>query len=419
MRLAPDGNGLVPTYPVGFPLLVIAATPLAGWEHAADLTLVLHSIAGLLLTWGLARALGLSRRWSMVATAIMAASPLYLFFSLRAMSDLPAMVWTTAAVLAAWRSRESASWALLAGAALSLAVLIRPTNILAALPVAVAVVPSAGGPIPAIRRLGLVLLGAVPGAAFFCIHSRIAYGHYLATGYGDISADFGGTWVGMNLATYGQWLPVLFTPVVVFVFALPWVARSAPRAAAVLGIWILGYGVFYSVYRFTHDAWWYLRFLLPIAPALVVGGLLGLNRVLGQAADRLPARLAFAASLVAVGAAGGFWTYKLHVFKDIRKEIAYNHAAAWLGAHVPNNAVILTMQTSGALFFDTNYTLLRWDSIDAGNNGEVLGALKASNRPLYAALFPFENVPALERVPGHWTKLKNMDPVTFWRRDGP
>jgi hypothetical protein len=417
MKQAANGNSLVPTYPAGFPLLILAAKPFAGWEHAADVILVMHSIAGLLLTWALGRAMGLSPPWALVAAAIIAASPLYIFFSLRAMSDLPAMVWTTAAVLSAWRARERGSWALLAGFTLSVAVLVRPTDAIAALPVALAV---ARGPISLLsvaRRWGLVMLGGLPGAVFYCLHSRFAYGHALTTGYGDIGADFGRMWIGASLFLYAQWLPVLLTPVVLFVLALPWMARTAPGATAVLGVWILAYAAFYSTYRFTHEAWWYLRFLLPIAPALVVGGLLGMRLVLGGIRGRLTHRRAFAVALAAVGLAGAFWTYRLYVFKDIRTEKVYLRSAKWILANVPRDAIILSMQTSGALYFDTDYTLLRWDSLDGGTAPAVFKAIKASKRPLYAALFPFENGPALRQMPGNWTRLKTMGAVTVWRRD--
>ena len=125
--------------------------------------------------------------------------------------------------------------------------------------------------------------------------------------------------------------------------------------------------------------------------------------------------IAFAAAALS----GGLWTYKLNVFKDIRTEKVYSHAARWLAANVPPDAVLLSMQTSGALYFDTDYTLLRWDALDAGNSAAVFKALDASKRPLYAALFPFENGPALQKVPGHWTRLITMGAVTVWRRDAP
>jgi len=419
LKPGPDGRTLVPTYPVGLPLLILAARPFAGWERGADAILVLHNLAGLLLVWSLGRTVGLSSAWACLGSVIVAASPLYLFFTFRAMSDLPAMVWTTAAVLAAWRARERASWALLAGAALAGAVLIRPSNALAALPVWVALGFSPATARADLFRWALALLGALPGAVFFCLHSQAAYGSWLTTGYGQVGVDFGATWVGVTLAHYAHWLPILFTPIVFFILALPWRARSAPRATAVLLAWIVPYAAFYMTYRCTHETWWYLRFLLPAAPALVAGSLLGLQSVIPKAARMLPPGLALAGACGAVFLFDGHWLRTFNTLSTGRDERAYRGAAAWLPAHIPHDAVILSMQASGALFFDTDYTLLRWDQVTDDNRTLLLSTLNKSKRPLYAVLFPFETDAALrEHMPGHWSKVGAIDMITVWQRQG-
>ena len=135
---APNGDGLVPTYPVGLPLIVLALRPLAGWRHAGDLAMVLHALGGLAAIYALGRVLGLGRIWASIGVAILALSPLYLFMSLQAMSDVPSLLWTTLAVLAALKSRDRPWWALLAGAAMAIDVLPRPTNVLVFAPLAVA-----------------------------------------------------------------------------------------------------------------------------------------------------------------------------------------------------------------------------------------------------------------------------------------
>lgn len=417
MKPAPDGNGLVPTYPVGFPLMIVAASRFAGWEHAADAVLLVHCMAGLLLTWWLGRALGLPRPWALLGVAILAASPLYLFFSVRALSDLPAMVWTLAAILAAWHARERSRWAFLAGAAFSMAVLVRPTNLLAAVPLAVALDLATGGARPVLRRCGLVLAGGIPGAVFFCLHSRAAYGSFLATGYGNVSSDFGTGWIGITLVHYAHWIPILFTPVVFFVLALPRIARTAPRAVGTIGTWLLVYFAFYSAYRYTHQTWWFLRFVLPAAPAAVVGGLLGLRCLLPSQAGRTTRTVALATALALVIVNGRHWTRKFSALQPRQGDQAYPHAAAWIRAHLPADAAVLSMQTSGSLFFYTDFTLLRWDQIRDSNRAAVMAAVAAGNRPLYATLFPFEVQPALRAVPGHWTQIHSEGQVTIWVRD--
>ena len=69
-----------------------ADAQLIGWDHAGDVVLCAHALLGLLLTYGLARTMGLSRRGAVLGATIIAASPLYLHYSLQMMSDLPALV---------------------------------------------------------------------------------------------------------------------------------------------------------------------------------------------------------------------------------------------------------------------------------------------------------------------------------------
>jgi 4-amino-4-deoxy-L-arabinose transferase-like glycosyltransferase len=89
--------------------------------------MLLHALAGVFLVFQLARACGLRAGAAVLAALLLATSPLYVFTSLTLMSDTPALVWTTAAVLLAWKSRGHPAWAGVAGLAMSAAVLVRPT----------------------------------------------------------------------------------------------------------------------------------------------------------------------------------------------------------------------------------------------------------------------------------------------------
>src|SRR5208283_4617148 len=164
-RPARDGSGLVPTYPSGLALFIIAMKAVAGWRHAGDLAIILHSLAGLVATYAVCRAVGLGPPWSLLGAALVAASPLYLFMSLQAMSDVPSLCWSSFAVLAAIKSRERSAWALAAGAAAAVDVLLRPANLLVFVPLAAAL-----GLSP--RRWVLFVAGGAPGAAYFAAHSH-------------------------------------------------------------------------------------------------------------------------------------------------------------------------------------------------------------------------------------------------------
>jgi hypothetical protein len=446
---APDGNGLVPTYPAGLPLLIAAAAPIFGWEHAGDAVICAHALLGLLLVYAFGRTLGLSRRGAVLGTTIIAASPLYLNYSVQMMSDVPAFVWTLGAVLAAWRSRERATWALAAGAATALAVLIRPTNALIFAPIAVAL-----GLSP--RRWLLLAAGGVPGGIFFCFHNLSLYGHVFATGYGNFAASFSPGWIDVTWWHYACWLPVLFTPVVLLAAGLPWLARTEPHKAALLAVWALVFPAFYSAYDCTHQTWWYLRFILPAVPPLVIGGLLvarqlALSVIANQPRGRdgppgrpfcsarpavapyqvepaagrrstgrrwsLQRTRVFVFALIVIIANSALWNKRLMALNMGRDNEIYPAAAVWLKANLPGNAVILSMQMSGTLTYYTGFTFLRWDFCNADNRPHVLAALRNGHRPFYAALFPFEVEAALhEHMPGRWTRVACLpSELEVWR----
>lgn len=415
-RPAKAGGGLVPTYPSGLALMLAAAQPIAGWRHAGDLVILLHALAGLLAAFGVCRMSGLGRRWSLLGAALVGLSPVYLFMSLQAMSDVPSLFWTSAAVLAAMAGRRRPAWALAAGAAVAVDVLLRPANLLAFVPLAVAL-----GRSP--RRWALFIAGGLPGAAFFAAHSHAAYASYLATGYGDASNSFLASFIPATLLHYAKWLPALFTPLVVLALGLPFARGAAGGVKWLLGTWILVYAGFYSTYLCTHEAWWYLRFLLPAAPAIAAATLLVLRGLL----SRLPAALdpgrstgALCAAFALVALSSGLWDHRLYVFGVGREELRYGLAADWMRAHLPPDAVCLSMQASGALEYYTDFTLMRWDMLNKDNVGRVEAAIRAAHRPLYAALFPFEltDQGALsEHVPGHWTQVGQVEAISIWRRD--
>jgi len=413
---APDGDGMVPTYPAGFSLFVVALRPLAGWRYAGDTAAIIHAIAGIVATYALGRMLGLGRKWSVLGAAVVAASPLYLLMSLMAMSDVPSLAWTTLAVLAALKSHQRPAWALAAGAAMSVDVLLRPANTLAFLPVAVAL-----GMSP--RRWLLFVLGGLPGAAFFGAHSLAAYGSVGATGYGDASGNFGVRFVRPTLLHYAVWIPALFTPVVALCAGLPWLASVRAHTRWLLGAWILPFAAFYSAYLCTHETWWYLRFLLPAVPPIVVGSLLVLRRLCARGPGRPVADLApltLAAALALVAACSGCLSHYLHPFAIGRTEHQYERITDWMAKNVPGDAICVTMQASGAIFYYTDFTFIRWDFVNSGNVGRIEAAIRSSRRPLYAVLFPFEvdESHVLDRrMPGHWSHAGAVGNVLIMRRD--
>ena len=401
---------LVPTYSPGLSLFVVAAQAVIGWYYAGDVVLILHCLLGVAVMYALCRAFELTQTWSLIGTLILATSPVYLFMSLQAMSDVPSLVWEAIAVLAAWRSRESARWAWLAGAAVAVSVLLRPTNIMILLPVAIAI-----GVSPK-RWLWLCLAG-LPGAVFTVVHNKALYGGAFTTGYGAIWTAFSSEYVADTLRAYAQWIPTLFTPVAVFIVALPFAGAGQGRRTALLVSWALLCPIFYVSYYCTHETWWYERFNLPSVPAMIVGGLLAIRSISSRWLSRPSPFVAWAAALLIL-ANSVAWSYHFDALSIGRGERNYRHLSDWLMKNLPADSVLGVMQASGAVYYYTPFALVRWDNLMEGGYAKVAKAAQAAHRPLYAVLFPFEKDQALkERMPGTWTQVGAYRDITIWRCD--
>jgi hypothetical protein len=329
------------------------------------------------------------------------------------MSDVPATAWAAAAVLAAWKSRERPAWACAAGACFAVAFLVRPNNFLILLPMALAF-----GPSP-LRLVGAGI-AALPGIAAWMEINRSAYGAYLQSGYGAIGNEFHSNLVAGTLAYCVRWLPLLASPIVIAAPAIVLFLRDRTRPAAILASWILVYAGFFLPYRFTHENWWYLRYLLPAAPALLVAGLVVIEAGYARLAARRPGNgvraLAAAVLLGAVAVEAGE-IGPLDAWTIGRGERKYGRVAEWLQGHVPPNAAVVATQFSGSLFYYTGFTLLRMDQLDAATAPLVFSAAQSAGAPVYGVIFPFERA-ALEAIPGPWSLVGTVDDVTVWRR-GP
>jgi hypothetical protein len=413
---AAAGNSqLVPTYPPGLPLLLVPAARLIGWDHAGDALLLIHSLAGIALVFALGRICGLPGPWALAGSAILAASPLYLYTSLQALSDVPATVWATAAVVAALKGREKAGWALVSGACISVAFLIRPNNFLIAIPVLIAV-----GISP--RRVSLVALGSLPGIAAWMAVNRAAYGSALQSGYGAIGNEFHAGLIPGTLAFYVWWLPLLLSPVVIFAPSILAFIGRVPRITCVLASWATAYIAFFSAYRWTHEQWWFLRFLLPAAPALIVAGLvvphLWYERVRASRGGAMVRLLPVLLIAAAIGVEAGQTRPLREAWSIGHGERKYGRVCGWLNVHLPGNSAVVVSQASGALFYFTPFTLLRYEEMNPSVALRAEASLRSEGRPLYAVLFPFEEG-VLGRLPGRWDHAASVDDVSIWRCETP
>jgi hypothetical protein len=409
-----DHVSMVPTYPMGLPLLLMAMAHVVGWNLAPILTIIFHALLGLWLVYLLGREFGLDTGWAWLGAMLLAASPLYIMMSLEMMSDVPALTWVTAAVLCAWKSRKQPWLALLAGVLVSLAVLDRPTNLLTLVPVGIAL----GGNV---RRWALLIVGGLPGAMFLGVVNQSAYGHVFTTGYGGISGLFSLTNAPITLLHYARWLPALFTPLILLCLGLPILWRRQPLRLTLLAAWSSIFLGFYLFYSCTHETWWYLRFILPAVPPLLLAALL-VARALVARCHLAPRGWWLALATLPVFVSGLLWFRHFDLREIDSGERTYFDCAAWLEAHLPANGVVVSMQTSGALFYYTKFTVVRWDAISSTEFERIAAACAAAGRPIYASLYPFEikDQDAFSKhLPGHWTRMASVHDTTIWRHDSP
>ena len=403
---------MVPSYPIGLPLHYALAAVVVGLEKTARVVNALNVLAAGLLLYALGRRLGLDRGWTLTGVALLWACPIWVFHALQPLSDCVATTWLLAALYGALQARDRWPWAAFAGAAFAVAVLVRPTNLLFALPLAVAL----GGNR---RALGAFILAGLPAAGGLGWYNFHLYGSGLQSGYGaDIWAAFGREFVAVNLRYFAAWIPrVLTWPVVALaLLGLPWLFRRQPRIAWLLTLWVAVFVAFYTSYFCAGESWGYLRFLLPAFPAIIFAALLTAQRaaqVLPDAVRRL------APAVVAVAGLAGQLSLasELHV-TDIRSgERNYWVTVHWLAAHVPSNAILLTMQLSGTVTFYNTQPLVRWDQISPADFARLRRAAARQHRPLYAPLFPFEKPLLQARLGGAWTAVGEAGNITIWRLD--
>ena len=395
------------TYPIGLPLLFVAAQPVVGWDRVADVVACLHLLAGVALLYALLRTLDFNLRWSLAGASLLGSSAVYFSMGTQTMSDVPALVWCLAAMLAAWRSRTRTFWSGFAGIAFGMAVLVRPSDILLFLPLAIVFGLN--------WRLWLLFgLGGLPFALGQLCYNHAAYGAWLVSGYGDIRSLFGKQYAIPTILHYLRWIPIQFSPVAVFALGLPWLARQDRRLALMLAVWIAVFIGFYIFYSYAADTWWYLRFILPAAPALIVAGLWCLRSIF--ASRRLPRFTSWALMAVLLLHAL-FWDQKLHALSSKRVQAPYGHAAEWARSHLAPNTVIACMQVSGCLLYYTDFLVVRWDCFYPDQRSDVRAAITASGRPLYAILWPFENPDALKHLGGSWKQVEAFPNFTVWHAE--
>jgi hypothetical protein len=421
----PGTMDLVPTYPTGLPLHIAAAGLFLDEERAVKGVLLFAAAGAIWLLYLLGRDAGLPRLWAAGGSALLALSPLFLYVAVQPFSDVMATLWAEAAVLSAWRSRQRPGLVWLAGASLGIATLVRPTDFVLILPVLAAMTPSAGACI----RLAA---GGLPFAVFVCAYQAWAYGNPLRSGYDEVWSAFAWRAVPQSLAHYVTWCSRLASWLVVFVPASAWTWRGKlSRWRLVAAAWIVATFGTYAFYALTSETWWYMRYVLPGFPVLIVAGLAGFRGITRTVASRIGhpwvARTVSAAAFaVVVLSAGLLVRDPLSATYRTTKtgERVYPDALRIIGAEKNSSEVVLMSQLSGAANYYTRAVpFLRYDALTSESWLAVRKWQRDDQAVFKAALFDFE----IDRMfgksgpllPCDWQPRGHYRNVTFWECPPP
>jgi hypothetical protein len=368
----------------------------------------------------LGRDAGLPRLWAAAGSAILACSPLFLFIAVQPFSDVLATLWAEAAVLSAWRARRRPALAWLAGASLGIATLVRPTNLIVILPVLAALAPG-------VASYARLIGGGMPFAAFVLAYQAWAYGNPLRSGYGDVGLAFSGSAVPQSLRHYLTWCPQLASWIVVFLPAAAWAWRGPlARWRLVAAAWAIATLGTYAFYVLASDTWWYMRFVLPGFPILIVAGLAGLHAI-AQAASQ---RVTFSRAAPAIGAAA-FALVLLSVAALIANPLFDAHRSVKAGERVYRDALtmmpigedspqpMLMMQLSGAAnYYRPGLRYLRYDLLSPQAWLAIREWQRRQRLAIGAALFDLERDrspgPRGPALPCDWQPRGHYLTVTFW-----
>jgi hypothetical protein len=379
-------DAIVPLYAPGLPLLMALGQAIAGF-CGAFFVVPLCGALTVWLTYAVGRRVFDAPGTALWGAALVATSPVFLYQIMNAMSDVPVTAaWTLA--LALTLSRRP----LAAGFAMSAAIAIRPN-----------LAPLAGvllawtllverrergprGAVAAGLRLAAGVAVSVVGVAAF---NGVLYESPFTSGYGQTSDLYGLRFFSTNVRQFSVWIADVETPIVAaaaLFFLAPGLLPPAKVAFArvLLGgsllVVLLSY-VFYQPF----DAWWYLRFLLPMWPVMML--------LTAAALESMARRWLRPLYPVAIAAAVMFGTWHglrtgidRHAFDLGSFERRYVDMARFVAAHTEADAVILSVQHSGSLRLYADRLTLRYDALDPLWLDRVVAHLQASGRRPYYVL---------------------------------
>jgi hypothetical protein len=439
-RPAPHGTDIVPLYAPGLPM-VMAIFKLLGGPRAVFLVVPLLGGLAIWATYLMGRRLA-GPLVGASAAILLASSPPFLFEIVSPTSDVPATAWWALALGLLMVEGRAAAFG--AGLATGLAILTRPNIVaLAAAPGALLVwqclrsrvrssppAPPAG---PAraqasspTQRMLLFAAGSIPGCLAVALINWRLYGSPLASGYAPFAVLFNSSHVWPNLARYPRWLLETETPFVLLALIAPFALQPvpvahldqpSPRTTAV--VWLCFIATVFLSYLFylPFDEWWYLRFLLPAYPPMLVLSSVALVRLLKPLTRVAPDAKGFAAAAVValVARHGVDYAVDRGAPNLWRAEQRYLTVGEYVASTLQDRIVLICMQHSGAARYYSGRITVRYDLMRPTDLDLVLAELRRLGYYPYLVLDDWEEPKFRDRFKGQsalaaldWTPVAQL-----------
>jgi hypothetical protein len=417
--VVPGSRGTIaPMTPPGLPLLMAALQTLFGFCAAFWVAPICAGLA-IWCTYLLGSHVFDRVDIGLVATGLMAVSPVFLAHMVSPLSDVPATALGTLALVLITIEQPVA-----AGLATAAAIAIRPNLAPFALALlAWAALPDAQRPqartffARSTVRAALAIAPVVFALASLNVH---VYGSALRSGYGVVQDLYSWRHLWTNVVHFSTWISQSDTPIVALAlvfFVAPGLLPPAhipfPRVllGGVAAIVILSY-VFYLPF----EQWGYLRFLLPMWPVVMV--LTSASIV--AAADRwLPPRIRHAALALLLGALA--WHHltfaaREHVFARWQDENRYVDVGRYIAATTDPAAVFISWQQSGSIRLYADRLTLNFARLDRHWLDRTVDRLRAMGRRPYLVIEGFEEQAFRERFSAT-NRLGSLDwtPIAVYR----
>ncbi|MFN8060935.1 MAG: glycosyltransferase family 39 protein [Vicinamibacterales bacterium] len=391
-------GGIVPTYSPGLPLLMAAASRIAG---RSAVFAVVPILAALTLWWTYRIGTHLASPWAgLLACIALATSPTFFSHAVQPMSDVPVTCWW---LFALWQSaRGTRRAALIAGVGATAAVLTRPNLVLLVVPLALGHVVDdwrRKSPTAAEWRTPPFLAAALAGPVIVAAINTHLYKSPLTSGYGSLADIYSTAHFWPNLARYPTWLIEVETP-------LLWLAPLAvalgrrepppgdaggwsPRLVTVVGL-AQGAAVAASYFWYLpFDHWSYLRFVLPVFPVTLAAGAATVTAALGRSAPRWTLRVLLIVT-TGIGISGVETIRRLGV-PDWHVGLSrYRTVGEYVATGLPSNAVLFAMEHSGSVRYYGKRPTVRYDVVAADDLDSIVDGLRMRGFRAYLVVDDWE-----------------------------